>query len=152
MKKLMENFNKFVNEQELETMQEQEPEEMGGDELKQSYTFNIYRPGHYRSDPSRTVMYVENVPVSMLDTERYEQNKAEGYTDPERFLSISKEGLQRLGFEPNDYGNFSVDMYPIDQVPETIELTVPYNPRTGEFMTDQVKSYMIPKVVDAGGM
>jgi len=152
MKKLMENFNKFVNEQELETMQEQEPEEMGGDELKQSYTFNIYRPGHYRSDRSTTVMYVENVPVSMLDTKRYEQNKAEGYTDPERFLSISKEGLQRLGFEPNDYGNFSVDMYPIDQVPETIELTVPYNPRTGEFMTDQVKSYMIPKVVDAGAM
>ena len=152
MKKLMENFNKFVNEEELETIQEQEPEEMGGDELKQSYTFNIYRPGHYRGDSSTTVMYAENVPVSMLDTERYERNKAEGYKNPERFLEISKEGLQRLGFEPNDYGNFSVEMYPIDKVPETIELTVPYNPRTGEFMTDQVKSYMIPKVVDAGGM
>jgi len=143
---------KRLIKEEFEAIQEQEPGEMGGDELKQSYTFNIYRPGHYRGDPSRTVMYVENVPVSMLDTERYEQNKTEGYKSPERFLEISKEGLQRLGFEPNDYGNFSVEMYPIDQIPETIELNVPYNPRTGEYMTDQVKPYMIPKVVDAGAM
>ena len=97
-------------------------------------------------------MYAENVPVSMLETERYERNKAEGYKSPERFLSISKEGLQRLGFEPNEYGNFGVSMYPIDQVPETIEVAVPYNPRTGEFMTKQVEPYMIPKVVDVGGM
>ena len=150
--KITKNSLKQIIKEELEAMQEQEPEEMGGDELKQSYTFNIYRPGHYRSDSSTTVMYAENVPVSMLDTERYEQNKAEGYKDPERFLSISKEGLQKLGFEANEYGNFSVEMYPIDQVPETIELTVPYNPRSGEFMTDQVKPYMIPKVVDVGGM
>ena len=150
--KITKNSLKQIIKEELEAMQEQEPEAMEGEGLKQSYTFNIYRPGHYRGDSSTTVMYAENVPVSMLDTERYEQNKAEGYKNPERFLSISKEGLQRLGFEPNDYGNFSVEMHPIDQVPETIELTVPYNPRSGEFMTDQVKPYMIPKVVDAGGM
>ena len=120
-------------------------------ELQQSYTFNIYRPGHYRSDRSITVMYAENVPMSMIDTKDYERNKVT-HKDPERFLKISKEGLQRLGLEANEYGNFGVDMYVVDQVPETIELTVPYNPRSGEFMTDQVKPYMIPKVVDASSM
>jgi len=152
MKKLMENFNKFVKEE--EAMQEQEPEAMEGEGLKQSYTFLIYRPGHDYRDRSTTVMYAENVPVSMLDTKDYDDKVANDpdYVNPERVLEISKEGLQRLGFEPNKYGNFNLDSYPIDQVPETIELSVPYNPRTGEFMTDQVKPYMIPKVVDASSM
>lgn len=152
MKKLMENFNKFVNEQELETMQEQEPEAMEGEGLKQSYTFKIYIPGHYRGDPSQTVMYAENVPISMIDTKDYEEYKAT-HKGPERFLKISKEGLQQLGFEPNDYGNFNLGMSVIDQVPETIMVEVPYNPRTGDFMLDKLKPYQKPpKVVDAGGM
>jgi len=120
-------------------------------ELQQGYTFRIYQPGYYRTDPSTTVMYAENVPMSMIDTKDYERNKVT-HKDPERFLRISKEGLQRLGLEANEYGNFGVDMYPIDEVPETIELAVPYNLRSGEFMTDQVKPYKIPKIVDASSM
>ena len=132
-------------------MQEQEPEEMGGDELKQSYTFRIARPGHYRGDSDTNIVYAVNVPLNMLDTKDYEEYKVT-HKNPERFLKISKEGLQRLGFEANEYGNYGVEMYPVEQIPETIEIKVPYNPRTGEFMTDQVKSYMIPKVVDASSM
>ena len=149
--KITKNSLKQLIKEELEAMQEQEPEEMGGDELKQSYTFRIARPGHYRGDSDTNIVYAVNVPLSMLDTKDYEEYKVT-HKNPERFLKISKEGLQRLGFEANEYGNYGVEMYPVEQIPETIEIKVPYNPRTGEFMTDQVKSYMIPKVVDAGAM
>ena len=149
--KITKNSLKQLIKEELEAMQEQEPEEMGGDELKQSYTFRIARPGHYRGDSDTNVVYAVNGPLSMLDTKDYEEYKVT-HKNPERFLKISKEGLQRLGFEANEYGNYGVEMYPVEQIPETIEIKVPYNPRTGEFMTDQVKSYMIPKVVDAGAM
>jgi len=132
-------------------MFEQEPEEVGSDELKQSYTFEIYRPGHYREDPDTTLMYVENVPLSMLTTEDYKKYKADGYKKPERFLKIKKEFLSELGFQANKYGNFKVSSYVIDQVPETIGVNVPFNLRTGEFMTDQVNLDRIPKVVDAQG-
>ena len=149
--KITKNSLKQLIKEELEAMQEQEPEEMGGDELKQSYTFRIARPGHYRGDSDTNIVYAVNVPLSMLDTKDYEEYKVT-HKNPERFLKISKEGLQRLGFEANEYGNYGVEMYPVEQIPETIEIKVPYNPRTGAFMTDQVKSYMIPKVVDAGAM
>ena len=149
--KITKNSLKQLIKEELEAMQEQEPEEMGGDELKQSYTFRIARPGHYRGDSDTNIVYAVNVPLSMLDTKDYEEYKVT-HKNPERFLKISKEGLQRLGFEANEYGNYGVEMYPVEQIPETIEIKVPYNPRTGEFMTDQVKSYMIPKVVDASSM
>ena len=149
--KITKNSLKQLIKEELEAMQEQEPEEMGGDELKQSYTFRIARPGHYRGDSDTNIVYAVNVPLSMLDTKDYEEYKVT-HKNPERFLKISKEGLQRLGFEANEYGNYGVEMYPVEQIPETIEIKVPYNPRTGEFMTNQVKSYMIPKVVDASSM
>jgi len=127
------------------------PDEMGSDELKQSYAFQIYEPGHFREDPDKTLMYVENVPLSAIRTEDYEKYKAEGYKDPERFLKIKKEFLSELGFQANKYGNFKVSSYVIDQVPETIGVNVPFNLRTGEFMTDQVNLDRIPKVVDAQG-
>ena len=149
--KITKNSLKQIIKEELEAMQEQEPEEMGGDALKQSYTFRIAQPGHYRGDSDTNVVYAVNVPLSMLDTKDYEEYKVT-HRNPERFLKISKEGLQRLGFEANEYGNYGVEMYPVEQIPETIEIRVPYNPRTGEFMTDQVKPYMIPKVVDASRM
>ena len=125
------------------------PDEMGSDELKQSYNFKIYEPGHFREDPDKIIMYVENVPLSALTTEDYEKYKAEGYKKPERFLKIKKEFLSELGFQANKYGNFKVSSYVIDQVPETIGVNVPFNLRTGEFMTDQVNLDRIPKVVDA---
>lgn len=135
--------------EELEGMTEEE--EMGSDELKQSYSFQIYEPGHFREDPDKTIMYVENVPLSAIRTENYEKYKAEGYKDPERFLKIKKEFLSELGFQANKYGNFKVSSYVIEQVPETIGVNVPFNLRTGEFMTDQVNLDRIPKVVDAQG-
>ena len=124
-------------------------EEMGSDELKQSYTFEIYRPGHYREDPDTTLMYVENVPLDMLTTEDYEKYKADGYKNPERFLKIKKEFLSELGFQANKYGNFNVGMYVIDRAPETIGVSVPFNLRTRELMTDRVDPDKILKVVDA---
>ena len=127
-------------------------EEMGSDELKQSYTFEIYRPGlDYRLDPDTTLMYVENVPLSMLNVEEYEKYKADGYKRPERFLKIKKEFLSELGFQANSYGNFNVGMHVIDRAPETIGVNVPFNPRTGEFMTDKVDPERMPKVVNAQG-
>ena len=152
MKKLMENFNKFVNEESDEEYEARRGQSGPATGLQQSYTFKIYIPGHYRGDPSQTVMYAENVPMSMIDTKDYEEYKV-SHKDPERFLKISKEGLQQLGFEPNDYGNFNLGMSVIDQVPEKIMVEVPYNPRTGEFMVDKLRPYQKPpKVVDAGGM
>jgi len=142
---------KRLIKEELGMMSEQEPEEMDSDELKQSYAFQIYEPGHFREDPDKTLMYVENVPLSAIRTEDYEKYKAEGYKKPERFLKIKKEFLSELGFQANKYGNFNVGMYVIDQVPETIGVNVPFNLRTGEFMTDQVNLDRIPKVVDAQG-
>ena len=144
-------LKKLIKE-ELGMMSEQEPEEMGSDELKQSYTFEIYRPGHYREDPDTTLMYVENVPLSMLNVEEYEKYKAEGYKNPERFLKIKKEFLSELGFQANKYGNFNVGMYVIDRVPETIGVNVPFNLRTRELMTDRVDPDKILKIVDAQGV
>tara|TARA_R110002020_G_scaffold40972_1_gene120889 strand:+ start:329 stop:718 length:390 start_codon:yes stop_codon:yes gene_type:complete len=110
----------------------------------QGHAFVIYRPGHYRSDPSTTIAYVDNVPMSMIDTENYVRFKST-HTDPERFLKISEEGMQTLG-----YGT-SVDSRRIDKVPERIEVTVPYNPRTGELMLDNSLD-PLPEVIDASGM
>ena len=109
---------------------------------EQSHTFEIYSPGFYRSDPDTTIMYVENVPMSMIDTKEYVGLSGEGY------LEISKEGLQKLGFKPTS----DVGSRRIDEVPERIEVTVPYNPRTGEFMLDNLRASQNPKVVDASGM
>ena len=109
---------------------------------EQSYAFEIYSPGFYRSDPDTTIMYVENVPMSMIDTKEYVGKSGEGY------LEISKEGLQKLGFKPTS----DVGSRRIDEVPERIEVTVPYNPRTGEFMLDNLRASQNPKVVDASGM
>ena len=120
----------------LEEMQEQE---LGG----QSYTFKVYRPGFYRNDPNTTLMFVENVPMSMIDSKEYAGEK-EG-----QWLQISKEGFQKLGFSPNKYGNFDLGSHKIDAVPETVQVTVGYNPRTGDFMTEQA---VLPKVVDASSM
>ena len=118
---------------------------------EQSHAFEIYSPGHYRSDPDTTIMYVDNVPMSMIDVEEYESFKST-HKDPERFYKISKEGMQKLGFKLNEYGNLSVGSRRIDEVPERIEVTVPYNPRTGEFMLDNLRASQNPKVVDASGM
>ena len=109
-------------------------------------------PGHYREDPDTTLMYVENVPLSMLNVEEYEKYKAEGYKNPERFLKIKKEFLSELGFQANKYGNFNVGMYVIDRVPETIGVNVPFNLRTRELMTDRVDPDKILKIVDAQGV
>ena len=109
---------------------------------EQSHAFEIYSPGHYRSDPDTTIMYVENVPMSMIDTKEYVGKSGEGY------LEISKEGLQKLGFKPTS----DVGSRRIDEVPERIEVTVPYNPRTDEFMLDSLRASQNPKVVDASGM
>ena len=143
---------KQIIKEELGMMSEQEPEEMGSDELKQSYNFEIYDPGHYREDPSTTLMYVENVPLSMLGTEDYEKYKAEGYVNPERFLRIKKEFLSELGFQANKYGNFNVGMNVIDRAPDSIGVNVPFNLRTREFMMDRVNPDRILKVVDAQGI
>jgi len=100
------------------------------------HDFVIYRPGHYRSDPNTTIAYVVNVPMSMIDT--IEHPSLGGGTWEE--LEISEEGMQTLG-----YGT-SVVSTRIDEVPERIEVTVPYNPRTGEFLSE------LPRVIDASGM
>ncbi len=119
--------------------------------LGESYTFVVYRPGHYRRDPSTTVAYVENVPMSMIDTEDYERNEMT-HKDPERFLHISKESLLKLGFEPNSYGKFNLETYVVEKIPETVDVMVPYNLRAGEFMIDQVPPYKMPRMIDAGRM
>ena len=118
---------------------------------EQSYTFEIYRPGHYGTDLDTTIMYVDNVPMSMIDVSQYEMYKSTA-PNPERFYKISKEGMQKLGFKLNEYGNLSVRSKIIDEIPERIEVTVPYNPRTGEFMLDNLRAFQNPKVVDASGM
>ena len=117
-----------------------------------SHAFEIYSPGHYGTDPDTTIMYVDNVPMSMIDVSQYESYKSTGAKNPERFYKISKEGMQKLGFKLNEYGNFSVRSRRIDEIPERIEVTVPYNPRTGEFMLDNLRASQNPKVVDASGM
>ena len=119
---------------------------------EQSHAFEIYSPGFYKNDPDTTIMYVDNVPMSMIDVSQYESYKSTGAKNPERFYKISKEGMQKLGFKPNEYGNFSVRSRRIDEIPERIEVTVPYNPRTGEFMLDNLRASQNPKVVDASGM
>ena len=148
MKITKSQLKKLIKE-ELGMMSEQEPEEMDSDELKQSYTFEIYEPGHFREDPDKTVMYVENVPLSAIRTEDYKKYKEKGYKKPERFLKIKKEFLSKLGFQANKYGNFNVGMYVTDQVPETIGVNVPFNLRTRELMTDKVDLDKILKIVDA---
>ena len=122
---------------------------------EQSHAFEIYSPGFYRSDPDTTIMYVENVPMSMIDTKEYVglyTRSVPGNTgvpeSGEGYLEISKEGLQKLGFKPTS----DVGSRRIDKVPERIEVTVPYNPRTGEFMLDNLRASQNPKVVDASGM
>ena len=122
---------------------------------EQSHAFEIYSPGFYKNDPNTTIMYVENVPMSMIDTKEYVglyTRSAPGNTGVpkpgEGYLEISKEGLQKLGFKSTS----DVMSRRIDDVPERIEVTVPYNPRTGEFMLDNLRASQNPKVVDASGM
>ena len=120
---------------------------------EQSYAFEIYRPGHYGTEPEPAIMYVDNVPVSMIDVTQYERFKSRGHKNPERFYNeISKEGMQKLGFKLNEYGTLSVRSRRIDEIPETIEVSVRYNPRKREFMLDNLRASQNPKVVDASGM
>ena len=131
MKTLMENFNKFVNEEELEAMQEQEPRGLSG-----TYDFLI-------RDDRDDFAYITNVPVSMLDTSSYDSASPD-YVDPARLLRLTPEAFEKI-MGRNRTGYF-YDMR-VKKIPKTVQVEATFDLRTGKLLKARV-----PKVIDAGAM
>ena len=128
---------KRIIKEELGMMSEQEPE------MAETHDFKIYEEGHFRGDPSTTLAYIVNVPMSMIDTSASGGLKTT-YVKPERLFELTPEALEQFGFPGAQSGVYSSQ---IEELPELVQVSATINLKTGE-VVDMDEP---PKFIDAQG-